>query len=162
MKYVYVGKFNGTHGLRGEIKLKTNFEYIDKILEKGFSFYIGRDKFLEKLNTFRYHNGYYLVSFDNLGDIDLVKKYVNNNVYILRSDLSISGYVIEDLIGLTACFLDKDFGTISDVVDCGNGNRVFSISGSREILIPYNDNFIECVRDNKLYFKNVEGFVDED
>lgn len=162
MKYVYIGKFNGTHGLRGEIKLKSNFDYIDKVLTNDFPFYIGKEKTLEKLNTNRYHNGHYLVSFKGLDDIDLIKKYVNNNVYILRSDLSIgSNYVIEDLIGLKACYLNKEIGIIKDIVDTGSKNRIFVIEGAKEILVPYNENFIDSVESTTVNLKNVEGFINE-
>ena len=44
MEYIYVGQINGTHGLKGELKLKSNFKYKDKILKENFNFYIGKEK----------------------------------------------------------------------------------------------------------------------
>lgn len=81
--YVYVGKFLGTHGLKGEIKLKSNFEYIDRILKKGFNFYIGDNKNKEIFSNYRIHKGNYLVVFKGLEDINLIEKYINKKVYVL-------------------------------------------------------------------------------
>ena len=80
MEYIYVGKFLGTHGLKGEIKFKSDFNYLDRVLKKDFSLYIGDNRKLEKILSFRPHKDYYLVLLDNINDIDLVSVYVNKNV----------------------------------------------------------------------------------
>lgn len=164
MDYVYIGKFLGTHGLKGEIKLKSDFKYIDRVLKKGFCFYIGFDKKKEIFLRFRVHKGNYLILFEGLEDINLVEKYINQKVYVLRDDLSLSSdqFVYEDYIGLSCYFNDKCFGMIDDIVNYGNSNYVFLIKDSiKEIIIPFNDNFIDYVKNDNIYFKNVEGFIDE-
>ena len=55
MEYIYVGQINGTHGLKGELKLKSNFKYKDKILKENFNFYIGKEKKHEVLKKSRTH-----------------------------------------------------------------------------------------------------------
>ena len=79
----------------------------------------------------------------------------------MRDDLCLSStdFVIEDYIGLDAVFNGTCFGKVVDVVDTGLGNYVFSIEGSREILIPFNSNFISLVNSKEVVFKNVEGFL---
>ena len=163
MEYIYIGKFAGTHALKGEIKLKTDFEYLDKILTKDFTYYIGKNKNKETLNSFRYHNGYYLMKFNNLENIDLVSKYINEKVYVIKEDLHLkeNELVYEDYIDLNCYYNDKNFGIIKDIVCYGNNNYVFQIKGNKEILIPFNNNFIEKVTEKEIYFKNLEGFFDE-
>lgn len=158
--FVYVGKFFGTHGLKGEIKLKTSFSYLDKILVSGFCFYVGNDKVKLELSSFRFHNGVYLVSFSGVSYED-VSCFVNKRVYVLKDDLCLSSneLVIEDYIGLDAVFNGDCFGKINDIVDTGSSNYVFFIKGSREILIPFNSNFISLVNSKEVVFKNVEGFL---
>lgn len=162
--YVYVGKFLGTHGLKGEIKLKSNFEYIDRILKKGFNFYIGDNKNKEIFSNYRIHKGNYLVVFKGLEDINLIEKYINKKVYVLRDDLNLdaNSLVYEDYIGLSCYFNDEFFGMVEDIVDYGRGNYVFIIQGEKEIIIPFSNNFIDKVKDNIIYFKNVRGFLSED
>ena len=164
MDYVYVGKFAGCHALKGEIKLKTDFEYLDKILVKDFNFYIGKDKNKEVLVNNRYHNGYYLMLFKDLDSIDKVSKYINQKVYVLKDDLNLdeNELVYEDYIGLSCYYNNKLFGEINDIVCYGGGNYVFSIKSDKEILIPFNKHFIDKVTSKEIYFKNLEGFFDED
>ena len=44
MEYVYIGKLVNPHGIKGEVKLLSNFEYKDKAFVVGMNFYIGEDK----------------------------------------------------------------------------------------------------------------------
>ncbi len=162
MNYVYVGKFVGTHGLKGELKLKSSFLYKDKILVSGFCFYIGESKDKVKLVKYRFHNGIYLMTFDNLLDINLVEKYKSADVYVLRDDLSLNDneFVFEDYIGLKCYFNDLYLGIVNDIIDGGNGNYIIQIIGDKEVLIPLNDNFIDKVMLNdKIVFKEVEGLI---
>ena len=44
MNYVYIGKIVNTHGIRGEVRLLSNFRYKDKVFIKNMNIYIGKDK----------------------------------------------------------------------------------------------------------------------
>lgn len=164
MDYIYVGEIYGTHGLKGELKFKSNFKYKDKILTNGFMFYIGQGKDKYVLNTYRIHKGFYLLTFDGYNDINLVQHLKGTKVYIDRNDLSLSDnqLVFEDYIGLDCYCGDNNLGKIKEIVDCGGNNFVFVISGKDEILIPFNDYFIDrTIRNDKIVFKNLEGLLDE-
>ncbi len=163
MNYVYVGKFVGTHGLKGELKLKSSFLYKDKMLKEGFCFYLGSIKKKVSLLNYRYHNGLYLLTFEGLLDINLVEDLKSEDVYVIRDDLGLNDgeYVFEDYIDLDSYDGDTFLGKVTDMVDCGNGNYVFDITGSKEILIPLNDKFIDkVILGDRIIFKEVEGLVD--
>ena len=163
MNYVYVGKFVGTHGLKGELKLKSSFLYKDKMLKEGFCFYIGFSKKKVSLLSYRYHNGLYLMTFEGLLDINLVENFKNDEVYVIRDDLSLGEgeYVFEDYIGLDSYDGDVFLGKVSNIVNCGLNNYVFDIIGTKEILIPLNEKFIDkVILGDKIIFKEVEGLVD--
>ncbi len=162
MNYVYVGKFVGTHGLKGELKLKSSFLYKDKILTSGFCFYIGDFKDKIKLVKYRFHNGVYLLTFDDLFDINLVEKYKSDDVYVLRDDLSLADneFVFEDYIGLKCYYNDLYLGNVNDIIDGGNGNYIIQIIGDKEVLIPLNDEFIsKVILNDRIVFKEVEGLI---
>ena len=162
MKYVYIGKFMGTHGLNGEIKFNSSFPYLDKVFKSGFPLYLGNNKEKVIFKSFRDNNKNYLVLLENI-DYDLVRKYINNKVYVKKEDLELdkNSYVIEDFLDKEAYFKGKNIGVITDIIDYGMGNLVIIIKGSSELLIPYNKDFIEKVSD-KIYLKNLEAFIDED
>ena len=145
MNYVYVGKFIGTHGLKGELKLKSSFIYKDKILKKGLCFYVGYTKKKIYLLNYRYHNGCYLMTFEGLQDINLVEDFKSEEVYVVRNDLNLKDneHVFEDYIGLDCYEGETYLGKVNNIVDCGHNNYVFDIIGTKEILIPLNNVFID-------------------
>ncbi len=36
MKYIYIGDVVNTHGLKGEVRLISDFEHMKKVFKKGF------------------------------------------------------------------------------------------------------------------------------
>lgn len=163
MDYIYIGKFLGTHGLKGEIKLKTDFKYIDKVLKKDFVIFIGKDKEEKYIYSYRRHKDYYLILMNDIDTIEMVHPYVNENVYVKRSDLNLlsSEYVLEDFIDKKVYYNDKYLGVIKSINDYGSSNYVMEIIGDSEILVPYDNHFIDKVSDC-IYLKNLEGIINED
>ena len=161
--YIYIGKLMGTHGLKGELKLKTSFEYINNVFKEDFSLYIGDSKEKYSFLKVRKHNDLYLVTLKNLENIDLVLHLKNKNVYALKSDLCLKEdqFVFEDFINLKAYNGEKYLGVIDSIDNYGLSNNVFLIKGKKEILIPYNKKFIDkVILNDKIIFKEVEGIID--
>ena len=44
MKFINIGKIVNTHGIKGELRILSDFKYKDKVFKKDFKFYIGKDK----------------------------------------------------------------------------------------------------------------------
>ena len=163
MEYIYIGKILGTHGLKGELKLKSDFIYINKVLYNDFCFFVGEKKLPVILKDSRLHNGVYLIIFKDFENINLVENLKNNSLYVLKEDLCLSSdeYVFEDYMNLNCYFNDILIGKVVDIIDYGNSNYVFYITGEKDILIPVNDNFIEkVVLNDKIIFKEVGGLID--
>ena len=43
MNYIYIGKIVNTHGLKGEIRILSDFEFKDKVFVPNMKIYIGCD-----------------------------------------------------------------------------------------------------------------------
>lgn len=162
MCYINIGKITSTHGLKGELKLKSSFIHINKVLKPNFPLFIGNSKEKVNLLKHRFHNGTYLLTFQGYEDINLVENFRNKEVYVLRENLELQKdeFLFEDYIGLIAYYKETQLGTVKDIVNCGNSNYVFYIKGDKEVLIPVNKKFIKDVTDNKIAFKDVEGLID--
>lgn len=162
MDYIYLGRITNTHGLKGEIKILSNFKYKKLVFEKGFHLYIGKNKSLEIIESYRPHQEYDMVILKDL-DYDQVLKYKGSLVFIKKEDLKLEKdqYLIEDLISLNCYYKDIYLGNIINIEDQGNNNLVIEIIGNKKIYIPYNKNFIENIDINnkKIEFKNVEGLI---
>ena len=43
-EYIYIGKIVNTHGLKGEIRILSDFDFKDRVFVPGIKFYLGRKK----------------------------------------------------------------------------------------------------------------------
>ena len=55
MKYVLIGKLVNTHGLKGEVRILSQFKYKNKVFIPGMKIYIGKDKVCEEITSYRHH-----------------------------------------------------------------------------------------------------------
>ena len=90
MEYVYVGRIITTHGIKGEIKIRSNFKYKDKVFVVGNTLYIGKNYEERKILSYRVHKDYDMVMLDGLDDIDKVIHYKNLLVFVSKDQLKLS------------------------------------------------------------------------
>lgn len=141
--YVYVGKIINTHGIKGELKVLSDFTLKDKVFLENKEIYIGTNKIKEIINTHRIHQNYDLITLKNYTNINEVLKYKGLSVYVKRSSLNVN-YVLNDLIGLDIIDDDIKYGKVVDYYNF-NGNIVLFIKGRKEFYIPYNKEYIKEV-----------------
>lgn len=85
MKYIYIGKVSNTHGIKGEIRILSNFLKKDLVFKKDNVLYFGNNKEKEIINTYRKHKEYDMVTLNGINNINEVLKYKGLNVYIDRA-----------------------------------------------------------------------------
>lgn len=159
MEYVCIGKLVNTHGIKGEVKLLSNFEYKDKAFVVGMNFYIGEDKEKVTVNSYRHHKVFDMVTFKEYNYINDVLKFKGKLVYVLKPDLALDNNSIldRDYIGMNAYYEGMLIGKVKDIID-NNGYKLMLI-GTK--YVPFNKEFISGVSviKNELILKNVEGLL---
>lgn len=160
MNYVYLGKIVNTHGIKGEIRIISDFKYKDVVFKEGFNIYIGPNKIKETIKTYRTHKQYDMITlgYDNIND---VLKYKGLNVYLNKEDIS-DLKVDEDYIGLEV-YTDKYVGKITDIMK--SKDDIFVImNGDKKYMVPNVDCFINKIdfENKKIYINNIKGLIDED
>lgn len=159
MEYVCIGKLVNTHGIKGEVKLLSNFEYKDKAFVVGINFYIGEDKEKVTVNSYRHHKVFDMVTFKEYNYINDVLKFKGKLVYVLKPDLALDNNSIldRDYIGMNAYYEGMLIGKVKDIID-NNGYKLMLI-GTK--YVPFNKEFISSVSvtKNELILKNVEGLL---
>ena len=55
MEYLYLGKIVNTHGIKGEIRILSDFKYKSDVFKIGNNLYIGKNKIQEVINSYRVH-----------------------------------------------------------------------------------------------------------
>ncbi|MEG1288079.1 MAG: ribosome maturation factor RimM [Bacilli bacterium] len=142
--YLLVGRIVSTHGIKGELKVISEFTFIDKVFIKNFSFYVSEEFVKETIKSVRSHKQYQLVLFNGFEDINLVDKFIGKNVYIKKSDLvlSESEYLIDDLMDATVMDKDEVIGKVTEILK-SKKNDFVRVSGKKVFLIPLIDEYIE-------------------
>ena len=145
MDFIYIGKIVGTHGIKGEIRIISNFDKKEKIFVIDKPVYIGNEKHKEIINSYRKHKNYDMITLKGIYDINEVLKYKGQKIYALRSDLDIEkDYVLDDLLGMKIVSNNEEYGIVEDIFD-NNGNILLKILFDKNYYIPYNKRYIKSV-----------------
>lgn len=161
-EYIYIGKVVNTHGIKGEIRIKSDFLRKELIFKKNCCLYFGTNKTKEIINSYRVHKDYDMVTLNDISNINDVLKYKGQNVFIKREELNLTNkdYLIEDLIEFEVYENKKILGKINDFM-YNNGNVLLFIKGSKDFYIPYNDYFIKKVdlESQKIIVENAKDLI---
>ena len=143
MKYTLIGKLVNTHGLKGEVRILSDFKYKDKVFVPGMNIYIGKDKVNEVINTYRHHKIFEMITMNGYNDIDQVLKYKGDYVFVNKEDIKLgeNEYLDEDIIGLNVYVNGKCLGKVRKIEN-HNGNEILVVSSEKDYLIPYNFDII--------------------
>ncbi len=143
MKYTLIGKLVNTHGLKGEVRILSDFKYKDRVFIPGMKIYIGKDKICEEINTYRHHKIFEMITMDGYTDIDQVLKYKGDYIFVNKEDIKLNEneYLDEDIIGLDVYVDDRCLGKVRKIEN-HNGNEILVVNGEKNYLIPYNFDII--------------------
>ena len=98
MNKIILGKYVNTHGIKGEIRIKSDFKYKDKVFQIGNSIIIDNKEYV--INSYRKHKDYDMVTLNGIDDINKIPFNKNILVYIDRDKyLDNNDYLDSDLIG---------------------------------------------------------------
>lgn len=161
-EYIYLGKVVNTHGIKGEIRIKSDFLKKNIVFKEGFNLYFGSEKICKKINTYRVHKEYDMVTLNGINNINDVLKYKGKNVFVKRKELNLSDdeYVLEDLIGLTVVEEEKILGIIKNFM-YNNGKVLLAVSSDKDFYIPYNEFFIKkvCLQEKQIFVENAKDLI---
>ena len=145
MNKVYLGKYVNTHGLKGEIRIKSNFPYKNKVFKIDNEIIINNKEYVIK--SYRVHKGYDMVTLDGIDDINMIPFAKNTSVFVDRDKiLDKNEYLDSDLIG----FIVYNSKIEREVTD------IFYINDTKK-LIKTNEGYIpfELVKNVDLENKRI-------
>ena len=70
MSLIKIGKIVNTHGIKGELRILSNFPYKDSVFQKGMIIYIDR-KNKEIINSYRKHKKFDMITLEGLSLINI-------------------------------------------------------------------------------------------
>lgn len=160
MKKILIGYVSGVHGLRGDLKIKSNFKSADKVFLSGNTIYLNDE--IHTITSCKLYKGYYLVTIDNIRDINAVEHFKGFDVFIDRDSLKLGKgeYLIDDLEGMTVLFNGINYGRVIGISDNGV-YCLLEIDYKKSYMIPLVDEFIKKVDldSNTIEVDNIEGLI---
>lgn len=145
--FIYVGKIVNTHGIKGEVRILSDFEMKDRVFIKGMTIYIGRKKEKEVITGYRHHKNFEMITMDGYYDINQVLRYKGLYVYVKKEDLNLKDdeYLEEDLIDLNVIVDSSNKGSVKEIRDSGNNKFLVIKTLDKDVFIPYQKEFISSV-----------------
>lgn len=156
MEKVYIGKIVSTHGIKGELKILSDFPYKDKVFVVGKKLIIDDLVFL--IRSYRVHKKFDMVTLNEYKDINEVLYLLNKKVYVARDDLDLSdGEVLdEELITYKVLTNDGKRGIIKEIFQASETNKIIRVLFDKEVLIPMNSPMIVKIdKQNKCVYVNL-------
>lgn len=144
MEYINIGKYVNTHGIKGEIRILSNFSRKELVFKKDNYIYIGENKLKFKIKSVRKHKNYDMVTLydiDNINDIEHLKQ---NLVYFNKDELK-EEFLLENIYEYKV-LIKKECYNITEIIE----NKLYKIivleNGK---MIPLIDEFITIDQKNK-------------
>lgn len=158
MEKILIGNITGAFGIKGELKVLSDFEMPEKAFKKNNLIYLNNDKHI--ITGVRFHKNKYLLEIDNLKDINLIEQFRGSKVYIDYETLSLTSdeYLLIELLNLDVYNEDKLVGKVTGI---SNNKQNVLIKVNNKFYIPLKGNFIKTVNKNekKIYCQNLEGLI---
>lgn len=161
MDKVYIGKIVNTHGIKGEVRILSDFLYKDKAFKVGTNIII--DEVTYKITSYRKHKQFDMITLDGFNDIDQVLFLMKKKVYKKRDELKLNSSEIldEDLIKYKVFDKNENNGIIKEIFYASPTNKILRVKFQKEVLIPYNSPMIKKIDTNNktIEVELIEGMI---
>ena len=149
MGKLYIGKITSTHGIKGEIKIKSNFQFKNKIFKIGNELIIDNKNYTIK--SYRVHKGFDMVTLNDYNDINEVLFLLKKNAFYDENKLKLSNNEMldKDLINYDVLTTDGKRGIIKEIFLASEKNKIIRVFIDKEYLIPINSPMVKMINKEK-------------
>jgi len=140
-RFLEAGIITGTHGIRGEVKIKPYVDSAD-FLKQIPALYIDGTPY--KPVSPRVHKSMLITALGGIEGVNAAMPLKGKTVFFDRDDVTLEpgAFYIGDILGARVCTESgAEIGVLSDVIEAPSAN-VYVVSGETEHLIPAVDEFI--------------------
>lgn len=163
---IWLGTIVNTHGLKGEVRILTNSDDIDKNFANGTEIFLENNKKLI-IKSYRSHRNFVLVIFENINTIEEAEKLKNTKIYKVSTLNSEEEFYLKDLINATVINNDnQEIGVVVDllhqvvydsiVIKLKINNKIINVPLIDEFFIDFD------AKKNLVYVKLSEEFINTD
>ena len=152
MNKVVLGKYVNTHGIKGEIRIKSDFKYKDRVFKNGNKIIINDRDY--QIASYRVHKEYDMITLEginNINDIPFSKNtlvYIDRDVYLKEND-----YLDSELIGFIV-YNSKLSLEVTSIDYLSHNKKLLNCSGQR---IPFELILSIDIENKKIKIMEVDG-----
>lgn len=160
MELTEIGYFSKTHGIKGQLILKTERDFDPEAVKAVFiESSTGKAPYF--ISEIKESNNGLIVSLEDVVAIEKAKLLLGKKVYIDAA--LVEEEEVSEWLGFEV--IDKQYGSlgiISSSSDNGSQELINLVFKGKEIILPLVDDFIESIDEGakKLYFNAPEGLID--
>ena len=158
---LYIGKVVNTHGIKGEIRIISDFKYKDEVFKIKNNIYIDNIKY--EIMSYRIHKNYDMLVLKDVNNINDAEKLKGLDVYIKREEYTFSGILDEDIIGLDVYDNDEYKGKVVEILKSKKYDLLV-IDGIKRHMVPNIPEFIKNIDLDKkiINIEYIRGLDNED
>ena len=161
MRLLECAKILTTHGIKGEVKIKIFTDDLNRF-NKGNILYVGDEKEVITINSFRMFKGMGLITFNNITNINDVLKYIGKSIYVDTDMYDDDSIYYDDLIGCNVFDKGKLIGICEDVMEVPQGEiLVIKLENGKQGFVPFVDEFIKeiDIEKKQIDIESIEGLI---
>lgn len=164
MNYIKVGTISKPLGLKGELKVNSDSDFVTERFAQGNVLFGKFPDGMKKItiSSFRLHQGKPVITVDGLFDINLIQDYLGIDLFVDQDTLKPledDEFYLHELIGKKVKNTEGElFGTVTDVIFLPS-SPVLEVKNeeNQKILIPFVGAFIAKVDQNQIVINEIEG-----
>jgi len=161
MNLLEIGKIVRVHGVRGAVKIMS---YIDEPINQFKHVYIGQKRvnaYIKEVKSL--NNDAYSVTLDIMPDIDTAQKFINQSVYIDRTEYSNfeDRVYLSDLINCPV--LNENGERVGDMIDFDDYGATVILTikcGFNSYQVPYVEELISYNKEQQCFIIDENKFKD--
>ncbi len=164
MKKITIGTVQKPFGLKGELKIRIQTDFVEERFSVGNQVYINLNgvEVQRKIESVRKHQGSLLVKFEGLDSLTEVEHYHRALIQIDQDemhDLDQDEYYFIDLIHCEVYVDQNLIGTVKEVMDMPAHPVLRIKTNDTDVLIPFVESFIVNVDldSKRIDVKMMEG-----
>ncbi|MBI5974586.1 ribosome maturation factor RimM [Staphylococcus canis] len=165
---VEVGKIVNTHGIKGEVKVKSHSDFTDIRFQPGevLEVEVNREMLELVVTSHRLHKGLHMLKFEGYTNINDIEHLKGHLLYQERDheeiELDEHEFYYSDIIGCTVFVADEPIGRVVEIFETG-ANDVWVVKGEKEHLIPYIEDVVKTVdiEHRRIDITPMEGLLTE-
>jgi len=161
MKYYKCGHVMTTRGIKGELKIKSYSDFDRFSKNKKIYILHNGEYIMENIIKSTFNSGYYYIVLEGKEDINLVEKYHSDDIYVSdleREELDEGEYYYSELVGKNVYNQNNEYrGIVEEIREYPKSDYLAIRYNDKISLVPFIDEFIKDVKDDKIIINEIEG-----